>query len=154
MQVAHQFAVHIWDHAWWFLTNIILVFPTAFKWIPEERRKKIQGHHLVVKMRTPTSLGIYLIAMSGVVIASYLSFKDQYDLSESLSRQLGTANATITAQKKELDDPLAAVQTLLQAQCVAAGSCAPRVTPVVNPPFLNRLNNTTNVDIEKYTSNP
>jgi hypothetical protein len=79
--VISEFVSRLWDHAWWFLTNVVLVRKPLFDLLPANCQQKIRENRISIWVLSwrPPSWVVYIFAASGVVIATFLAFRDEYD---------------------------------------------------------------------------
>jgi hypothetical protein len=81
MAALSEFVTRLWDHAWWFLTNVVLVRKPLFDLLPEGWKKKIREHWISARVSAweLRPWAIYIFAASGLVVASFLAFQDEYN---------------------------------------------------------------------------
>src|SRR4051794_25989890 len=81
MGALSEFIIRLWDHAWWFLTNIVLVIQPLFEFLPGNQQKRIRENRFLARILSwrPPSWAIHIFAVSGVVIAAFLAFQDEYN---------------------------------------------------------------------------
>src|ERR1700682_3778983 len=105
-----EFLSRLWDHAWWFLTNVVLVRQPLFALLPTNWQKRISKHRISVRVLAwkPRLLVIYTFAASGFIIASFLAFRDEYNAllherptrpTESIGNMTGKGNINTQGQE-------------------------------------------------------
>ncbi len=73
----YAFLFHAADHAFWLLTNVVLVIPVMYAWLPEKRRAWLEDHPWIGRLFLPRWY-LYPVAVSGIVITCFLAFRDEY----------------------------------------------------------------------------
>jgi hypothetical protein len=76
-----QFGLRLGGHSWWFLTIVILVRKPMFDLLPLRIKDAIRGHRVSQRVLewTPRSWMVNCFAVSGIVVASFLAFQDEFD---------------------------------------------------------------------------
>jgi hypothetical protein len=76
------FTAFFWQpssHAWWFLTNVILVKKPIWELLAPKRRAKLKKRFKRLAAVTIPPWATYLFAVSGILIATFLAVKDEHD---------------------------------------------------------------------------
>ncbi len=87
LQALYAFAFHAWDHAFWLLTNIVLVVPAVYGWFPSKLRMHVEQHPILGKLFIPRWWAVPF-ALTGILVMTFLAFKDEYDIANNLRQQI------------------------------------------------------------------
>jgi hypothetical protein len=112
-----QFGLRLGGHAWWFLTMVILVRKPMFDRLPLGIKDAIRGYGVSQRFLewTPRSWMANSFAVSGIVVASFLAFQDEFDALNIALDERAQVRAELDIAKQQL----AAIAPSGQGQKVA-----------------------------------
>jgi len=130
-----QFVLRLEDHAWWFLTILILVRKPIIDHLPFWIKDAIRRNRVSARISewTPRSWMINCDAASGIAVASFLAFQDE---SDALNISVGERNQA-RIERDEALHQLAAIAPGSEEE-ILPGSQKYTVTPsAVDKEFAN-----------------